>query len=574
VKSNFWCGALALAVGFLCLDCSPAVAQQLPAVSAINGKFEFNAGALTLPALTFMARAAGAITVPLGQRFGLQADVSISSSPAFTTSGALHLFTRDPASYLIGGTLGFVHSPGATVFAAGPEAELYFDRWTIEAWAGASLVRPAPPVAPRLGPFILSSHNYYPSDNWRVSAGISSLDGYTAVQIGSEYLFEGLSLPLALTGEVRLGQDGALRVTTGIRGYLGPDSNKTLIDRQRQDDPADMSTALYTAAGKATIYDTPKPAAPTPTPSPAGPPPAGPSPSTPDPTQPTADVTVPDTTSSASTEPDTASSSSEVASNDASSSSEAPSAAEASSSEPQASASEPPSSSSQPATPASSSSSEVSSAPSTEPSASMPSSSSEPEASSSSVEASSSSPSEESSVASSSSSSSSASEEITPTSSSSSEQQQSSASEASSSSSQQIDPSSASSSSSIYVDPIPNPPVDRPEWCSLDAGDLWDGERCTSSGGFVIDPSSSSSAASSSAVDGAPDWCSADNGYHWDGTDCRDDSDIVVAPPYGDADVDPRSAQCLALGPGAEWHGDEDGGTCYNDGEIVILPDP
>lgn len=75
-------------------------------------------------------------------------------------------------------------------------------------------------------------------------------------------------------------------------------------------------------------------------------------------------------------------------------------------------------------------------------------------------------------------------------------------------------------------------------------------------------------------MDGAPDWCSADSGYHWDGADCRDDSDIVVWPPYGDADIDPRSEQCLALGPGAEWQGDEDGGTCYNAGEIVILPDP
>ena len=281
MKSNLWCGVIALAASVLCFDFSQAEAQQLPAVSALNGKFEFNAGALTLPAPTFMGRAAGAITVPLGERFGLQADFSVSSSPGFTTSGALHLFARNPASYLIGGTLGFVHSPGATVLAAGPEAELYLDRWTISAWAGASLVRPAAPATPRLGPFAITSLSYYPTNNWRVSAGITSLDGYTSAQIGTEYLFDNLSLPLAWTGELRLGQDGAFRLTTGFRGYLGPNPDKTLIDRQRQDDPADLSTALYTAAGKTTIYDTPKVLPQSPTPAPT--PPPGPTPSTPDP---------------------------------------------------------------------------------------------------------------------------------------------------------------------------------------------------------------------------------------------------------------------------------------------------
>ncbi|MEO9231117.1 MAG: hypothetical protein ABI216_19520, partial [Devosia sp.] len=59
----------------------PTAAQQLPAVSALNGKLEFDAGALSLPAPAFMARAAGTITVPLGDRFGLQADLTAASAP-------------------------------------------------------------------------------------------------------------------------------------------------------------------------------------------------------------------------------------------------------------------------------------------------------------------------------------------------------------------------------------------------------------------------------------------------------------------------------------------------------------
>ena len=45
---------------------APLPRKQLPAVSAVNGKFEFDAGALSLPSPGFMGRAAGTLTVPIG----------------------------------------------------------------------------------------------------------------------------------------------------------------------------------------------------------------------------------------------------------------------------------------------------------------------------------------------------------------------------------------------------------------------------------------------------------------------------------------------------------------------------
>ena len=50
----------ALAAAMTITIAGAVVAQQLPAVSALNGKFEFDAGALTLPAPGFAGRAAGA----------------------------------------------------------------------------------------------------------------------------------------------------------------------------------------------------------------------------------------------------------------------------------------------------------------------------------------------------------------------------------------------------------------------------------------------------------------------------------------------------------------------------------
>lgn len=242
----------------VCLIGWPAIAEDVPAVSAPNAKVEFDAGALSLPSAMFMARAAGTVTLPIGARFGLQADLSASTSPGFVTTGALHFFTRDPKAYLVGGTLGFVHSPGATVLAAGPEAELYLDRWTVEAWGGIAAAFPSATTTPsRIGPFVMANAGYYFTDNWRGSVGVSWLDNYGAVQIGSEYLLEDFSLPLALTSEMRFGQDGAMRATLGLRGYFGPNPSKSLISRHREDDPADRSAALYAAAGGRTLVAAP-----------------------------------------------------------------------------------------------------------------------------------------------------------------------------------------------------------------------------------------------------------------------------------------------------------------------------
>ena len=250
--------AALLAAGAFYLTIGTAAAQG-PAVSAPNGKLEFDAGALSLPAPAFMARAAGTLTLPIGQSFGIQADFSATSAPGFTTSAAFHLFTRDPQAYLIGGALGFVRSPGAMVVAAGPEAELYLDRWTLEAWAGASMVRPTTPAGPdRYGVFALAGVGYYPTDNWRLSLGLSTLDGYNAVSFGTEYLLDNFNMPIAVTGEARIGQDGAVRALVGLRGYLGPDPHKSLIDRHRQDDPTDLSTALLAATNPQTLSGKPK----------------------------------------------------------------------------------------------------------------------------------------------------------------------------------------------------------------------------------------------------------------------------------------------------------------------------
>ena len=117
--------------------------------------------------------------MPLSYDFGLQGDLMLATGGTVTASGALHLFTRDPESHLVGGTIGFAKMSGSSVLAAGPEVELYLDRWSLEGWGGLAL------TGGGVGGFFIGDVAYYPDDNWRLSGGVSVLGGHGAVHFGS-----------------------------------------------------------------------------------------------------------------------------------------------------------------------------------------------------------------------------------------------------------------------------------------------------------------------------------------------------------------------------------------------------
>lgn len=225
--------------------------QQGPAVSAANGKFEFDAGALNGPATGgFMFRAAGAFTFPVTDMFGIQADITATNDAGgLGFGGALHAFTRDPENYLLGATAGAYRVNGALLLAAGPEAELYLDRVSLEAWGGlAGLTYDNPAIAGRAGAFLLADVGFYPTDDFRVSAGIGTVVGHNSLHLDAEYLFHNAKLPFSVAADVRFGQDGSIAATIGLRGFIGG-RDKSLIARHRQDDPPSRGADLGSAAG-------------------------------------------------------------------------------------------------------------------------------------------------------------------------------------------------------------------------------------------------------------------------------------------------------------------------------------
>lgn len=240
------------AADLIIYDPAPVAEQYvdltLPAVSGPNGKIEFALGGITDPEAAIF-RAGASFSMPLGNLFGIQADVGFDNTDGdWATGGALHLFMRDPSSYLLGVAAGVVVADGMTLSAIGPEAELYLDRMSLEAWAGWANVDYDIDAFDDDGFFAFGDIAYYVTDDWRISAGASTILGEGSLNLATEYQFAGLGFPLSATGEVRAYDDDRWSAKIGLKGYFG-DEGKSLIDRHRQDDPRNRVLDLFAAAG-------------------------------------------------------------------------------------------------------------------------------------------------------------------------------------------------------------------------------------------------------------------------------------------------------------------------------------
>jgi hypothetical protein len=226
----------------------------LPAVSDVNGKWELGLGTFGTDTSAsdsgLFIHGGASLTLPVGHDFGLQGDIGVKGGSYGAIGGAIHAFTRDPDRYLIGvtGALVRFNDTDATLTAFGPEGELYFDRFSLEGWAGVVNVDyDDDALEDESGFFGIGDFVYYPTDNWRLSLGGSLLLDNAQLRLGTEYQFDDSNL--SMFGNLRVGEDSTWIATIGLKGYFGGDDpGKSLIDRQRQDDPRNRPLDLFDAA--------------------------------------------------------------------------------------------------------------------------------------------------------------------------------------------------------------------------------------------------------------------------------------------------------------------------------------
>jgi hypothetical protein len=207
----------------------------LPAVSAPNGKVEIGGGWADIDDLgdDEVFRGGAAFSMPVGDMFGIQADLTALDAYGETAvGGAGHFFTRDPNSYLLGAYGGYVDAGSANIWYVGPEAELYLDNISIEAIGGFMDISGASGT----DFYALGNVALYATDNLRLSVGASTVAGFESANAGLEWFMGDTGLPLSLTVNGQLGEDGYTSVLAGLSLYFGGE-DKSLIRRHREDDP-------------------------------------------------------------------------------------------------------------------------------------------------------------------------------------------------------------------------------------------------------------------------------------------------------------------------------------------------
>jgi hypothetical protein len=222
-----------------------------PAVSDPNGKFSVEGGAYDDEQ---SALALGSYTLPLGHAFGLQADGAVGHIDQDTMGGGgVHLFTRDPSRYLLGAYGSYHTWNDINIWRAAAEFQLYVDRFSLDGLAGYEGIN-FPSTAGGL-PVLSSDDNhafthidlaYYPIDDLRLYAGYRYESEASLGAAGFEYLLRNYGSPMSLFVKSDFGKEEFNRVTGGLRIYLGPNPDKTLIARHRTEDPENYTPVFPT----------------------------------------------------------------------------------------------------------------------------------------------------------------------------------------------------------------------------------------------------------------------------------------------------------------------------------------
>lgn len=184
-----------------------------------------------------------AVTLPVGQSYGLQFEGGASGVDGDTTVGAAaHLFRRDPDSYLVGAFVAHVAEDDFNLEATrvGAEAELYLSQLTVLLKAGYQFSNDIEDSA-----FGIVDLRWYASDNFAINAGGDFLEDSSVGRLEVEYMPGLGSLPgLAFNLKGAIGDDDYDSILGGITYYFGSDAS--LKDRHRKQDPDSALFGLFT----------------------------------------------------------------------------------------------------------------------------------------------------------------------------------------------------------------------------------------------------------------------------------------------------------------------------------------
>jgi hypothetical protein len=243
------CGTLGFAF-FASAMAADFDAVRNAAVSAPNGKIEIYGGDAGLNGFndSMLFRGGASFSVPVGDMFGIQADVAAANVFNDTLyGGTLHAFTRDPSSHLFGFAGGAGWSSVANFQYFGPEAELYLGNITFQAYGGYFNLNKN--GVNTNNPFAFCGFSLYATPDLMFKIGASSVANFNSAHAGMEWQISD-TMPVSFTLDGRIGNSGFAQASAGLKFYFGG-TQKSLIRRHREDDPPNRSLDIFNGAGNA-----------------------------------------------------------------------------------------------------------------------------------------------------------------------------------------------------------------------------------------------------------------------------------------------------------------------------------
>ena len=185
----------------------------------------------------------GALTAPIGERWGFQGEAAATGNDLDTVYGVGgHVFTRDPSSYLLGIFAAYAAEDALDLDATriGAEAELYLNQLSILAKAGYQFSN----AAALEGAFGDIELRWYISDDFALSAGGAFADESRTGRVGAEWRPGFSALPgLAFRVDGSFGDNDVETYLGGLTYYFGADAS--LKDRHRKQDPDSALLSLF-----------------------------------------------------------------------------------------------------------------------------------------------------------------------------------------------------------------------------------------------------------------------------------------------------------------------------------------
>lgn len=228
-------------LGVMCAALAAGPGAQAEDGGAVDG---FNARLSAFGGVTVDERAAGGtlgLTTPLGGDFGAQTNLNVlgvDQDAAFAGTG--HLFWRRPQIGLIGVFGGYANRSDTfenSFYRVGGEGQYYLGRLTLDAAAAFEESRNTAGVTDD-DIYVRAGVTYYLTDDFSASVGYRRFGGDDFAAGGVEYqVVSGKRAGLSLFGDARVSVDETEDFSLLAGGRIYISSPKSLIARQREDDP-------------------------------------------------------------------------------------------------------------------------------------------------------------------------------------------------------------------------------------------------------------------------------------------------------------------------------------------------